>query len=213
MAIYDTPAAAMAKLHEIGVPLEPLQRAIAAGHVHRISCTENHAPFFPGTTAWAYTLSSLRDDLLRLGWRKADPANFSLIINDKRKIQIVVESGDDGTRLRHLSPRTKSLKGLYLEATTLRNRLKDDLFPETLEKPLQRAIKILEYPTWILLIHITDEEYRAELSLPDALKDGHVTGWSDRIFIPDSDDPFGAKTAPGEEDSGPDVDVPVRRKL
>jgi hypothetical protein len=207
MAIYDTPAAAIRKLEEIGVPLEAIQRTVADGHAHRISCTENHAPFFP----WGFTLSTLRDELRRLGWRKNDPANFSLIINDKRKIQIVVESGDAATRLKHLSPRTRSLKGLYLEAATIRNNIKDDLFPETLDEVLRRAVTILEYPTWILLIYITDDEYRAELSLPDGLENSHVTGWVDRIFIPDTDDPLGGgrATVPGDEDSGPDIDVPV----
>jgi len=214
MAIYDTPAAAIRKLEEIGVPLEALQRALANGHAHRIGCTENHAPFMPGTIAWGFTLSTLRDELRRISWRKDDPGNFSLIINDKRKIQIVVESGDAATRLRHLSPRTRSFKGLYLQAATIRNQIKNDLFPERLDEDLRRAVTILEYPTWILLIYITDEEYRAELSLPEGIENNHVTGWIDRIFIPDSDDPFdGAHgTLSGDGDSNPEIDVPVHRK-
>ena len=213
MAIFDTPAAAIRKLEEIGVPLEALQRAIADGHARRIACTENHAPFMFGTIAWGFTLSTLRDELRRVGWRKDDPANFSLIINDRRKIQIVVESGDGATRLKHLSPRTRSLKGLYLEAATIRNKIKDDLFPESLDQEMRRAVTILEYPTWILLVHITDEEYRAELSLPESIENNQVTGWIDRIFIPDTDDPFGGRAAvPGGVNSGPDIDVPVHRK-
>ncbi len=89
MAIYDTPAAAIHKLEEIGVPLEAIQKAIADGHARRIACTENHAPFMFGTIAWAFTLSTLRDELRRIGWRKDDPANFSLIINDKARFKLL----------------------------------------------------------------------------------------------------------------------------
>lgn len=112
-----------------------------------------------------------------------------------------------------MSPRTRSLKGLYLEAATIRNRIKNDLFPESLNEDLRRAVTILEYPTWILLIHITDDEYRAELSKPEGIENNQVTGWIDRIFIPDTDDQFGERAAiPGGVDSGQDIYVPVHPK-
>src|SRR6266853_1750481 len=104
--IYDTPSAAARRLMELGVALEALQRAIAGGHAARISCTPNDPPFIPGTHGWSYTVRTLREELCPIGWRKADPNNFSIVINDVRKINIVVESGDALTRLAHASPRT-----------------------------------------------------------------------------------------------------------
>ena len=74
-------------------------------------------------------------------------------------------------------------------------------------------ISILEYPTWILLIHITDNEYRAELSFPIDMEFEQVTGWKERIFIPDPSTGGGDRI--GDSDSGPDegdIDIPVRRK-
>jgi hypothetical protein len=211
--IYDTPADAMRRLAELGVPLEALQRAVQAGHVARITCTENDPPQAPGTDAWRYTIRALRDELCSRGWRKADPHNFSLTINDARQINIVVESGDALTRQKHGSPRTKSLKGLYIEAATVRNNIEGDLFPETLSDDLRRIASILEYPTWIFLIYITDQEYRAELSLPIAMEGEQITDWSERIFIPDPETPFGSQIEPDVgEPAGPDIDVPVRRK-
>lgn len=211
MSIHDTPAAAMRRLAELGVAVEALQRAVAAGHVARITCTENDPPFIPGTEAWRYTVVTLRDELCPRGWRKGD---YSLVINDSRQINIVVASGDAMTRRAHGSPRTKSLKGLYTEAATVRNRVEGDLYPETFEADVRRVASLLEYPTWILLIYITDEEFRAELSLPVDMENDQITGWQERIFIPDAADKFGGeRIAPADDSQGPpDIDVPVRRK-
>jgi hypothetical protein len=210
--IHDTPAAAIRRLAELGVSLEALQRAPSAGHAARISCTPNDPPIIPGTHAWSYTVRTLREELCPLGWRKADPSNFPLVINDARKINIAVESGDMLTRRAYGSPRTKSLKGLYTEAAILRNNLESDLFPEDLSEDLRRVAAILEFPTWVLLIYITDDEYRAELSLPDEIDDGQIVSWRERIFIPDSSDPLGAHRTEPSVEQGPDIDVPVRRK-
>lgn len=214
MTIHETPGAAMRRLAELGVAVEPLQHAIAAGHVARITCTENDPPFIPGTEAWRYTVVTLRDELCPRGWRKADPGNYSLVINDARQINIVVASGDALTKRAHGNPHTKSLKGLYTEAATIRNRVEGDLFPDTLEVDVRRVAALLEYPTWILLIYITDEEYRAELSLPVDMEDDQITSWEERIFIPDPSDTSGGELIVpiGDDDSGPDIDVPVRRK-
>lgn len=210
--IYDSPASAHRRLTELGVSMEALQRAVAEGHANRILSTPNDPPFIPGTLAWSFTVRTLRDELIPIGWRKADPGNYSLVINDKRKINIVVASGDAGTRLKHLIPRTRSTKGLYSEAVTLRNKIEGDLFPDTLAEDLRRAVAILEYPTWVLLIYITDDEYRAELSLASEMDDNKIVDWAERIFIPDSEEPSGSKKKPELDDFGPDIDVPVRRK-
>lgn len=211
--IHNTPAAAMRRLMELGVSLEAIQRAIAAGHAARITCTENDPPFIPGTEGWRLTVRTLRDELCPIGWRKADPNNYSLVINDARQFNIVVASGDAVTRRTHASPRTKSLKGLYTEAATIRNQIEGDMFPETISEELRRVAAILEYPTWILLVHITDNEYRAELSLPVEMQDEQIVDWKERIFIPDSEEPLGGRAAvPAADDHGPDIDIPVRRK-
>jgi hypothetical protein len=135
-----------------------------------------------------------------------------LVINDKRKINIAVESGDALTHQAHGSPRTKSLKGLYTEAAILRNNLESDLFPDDLDADLRRVAAILEYPTWVLLIYITDDEYRAELSLPDEMEDGLIVSWKERIFIPDPGESVGGRITEPSVDQGPDIDVPVRRR-
>jgi hypothetical protein len=211
VAVYEHPHDARRRLAEIGVSIEAIQKAVSAGHVARISCTENDPPFIPGIEAWRFVVRTLRDELLAHDWRKADPGNFPLVINDNRKINIVVETGDAFTRLRSGTPRTKSLKGLYTEAMILRNTVEEDLFPERLAEDLRRAAIVLEHPTWVLLIHINDDEYRAELSFPDEMDEGQITSWKERIFIPNEGDESGAVVSPDVE-PGPEFDVPVRRK-
>ncbi len=47
--LFDDKSLAMSRLHEIGVGIEALQRAVTAGHAGRISSTPNDPPFIPGT--------------------------------------------------------------------------------------------------------------------------------------------------------------------
>jgi hypothetical protein len=209
--IREHPFDARRRLAELGIAVEALIKALQAGYVARLSCTDNDPPFIPGTEAWRFVVRTLREELLPKGYRKADPGNFSLVINDTRKINIAVASGDALTRVASGDPKTKHLKGLFTEAVTIRNKHFDGLFPEDIPEELRIAISVLEYPTWILLIYITDEEFRAELSYPDKIEDGQIVSWTERIFIPDSADDPGAVINP-IEDADPDIDVPVRRK-
>ena len=211
--VHEHPFDARRRLAELGVSLDATIKALSAGQVARLSCTDNDPPFIPGTEAWRFVVRTLRDELVPTGvWQKADPGNFSLIINDKRKINIVVASGDMLTRLsRDTDPKTRHLKGAFTEAVTLRNKYTGGLFPEVISEEVRIALSILEYPTWILLIYITDDEIRAELSYPDKIEGGQIVSWKERIFIPDTADHPGSVINP-VKDTDPDIDVPVRRK-
>jgi hypothetical protein len=211
-AIYSNPFDARRRLAELGVSVEAIIKALQAGQLARRSCTPNDPPFIPGTEAWRFVVRTLRDELVPTGiWRKADPRGFSLITNDTRKISIIVASGDGFTRDIDGTPKTRHPKGLFTEAVVIRNKYIGGLFPETLSEELRVAVAVLEYPTWILLINITDDEIRAELSYPDEIKDEQIVSWKERIFIPDTPDDPGAIINPAEDDE-PDIDVPVRRK-
>lgn len=198
---------------ELGVPVEALSKAIAAGHSGRLLCTENDPPFIPGTEAWRFVIRTLRDELLALGkgWRKADPGNFSLVTNDIHQINIVAANADAFVCRTHGNPRTNSLKGLYYQAATARNRIDDDLFPETLPENVRTAAAALEYRTWVLLTHIDDTDYRGELSLPARIEDQKIVEWAERIFVPKDEDDFGNVALP-DDDEGPIFDPVVRRK-
>jgi hypothetical protein len=211
VTIHSHPFAARRRLAELGVSVVALIKALEAGQLARLSCTPNDPPFIPGTEAWRFVVRTLREELLPRGYRKADPANYSLVINDARKLNIVVASGDTMVRSITGDPKTKHLKGLFTEAVIFRNKQIGGLFPAEISEELRTAVSILEYPTWILLIYITDDEIRAELSYPDAIEEGQIISWKERIFIPDSADDDGAEIRP-TGDTDPDIDVPVRRK-
>lgn len=208
--VYQQPFDARRRLAELNVSVEAVVRAVLAGHTERLNCTDNDPPFIPGTEAWRFVVRTLRDELLPLGWRKDDPSNYSLVINDSSQINIVVASSDALTCCVPGSPKTKSLKGLFTEAAVLKNTLESDMFPETIEAELLRAASILSYPTWMLLVHIEDDACRAELSLPSAFDDRNVTDWAERIFIPLPSVDGGVPAEDPVEES--DIDVPVKRK-
>ncbi len=194
---------------ELGVPIEPLIRAVRAGFDGRGLCTPNDPPFIPGTEAWRFVVRTLREGLLPLGWRKSDPGNYSLVSTDDRQLNIVVASADQFVKRTGADPRTRSLKGLYTEAAIARNLVQNDLFPETIPENVRVAAASLEYPTWILLIYITDDECRAELSFPDLIEEQSIVSWAERIFIPDDEPPASAADMDDEES---EYDIPVRRR-
>jgi hypothetical protein len=210
VAVFAHAFDARRRLAELGVSIEAVQKAVRAGKLARLSCTDNDPPFIPGTEAWRLVVRTLREELLPKGWHKSDPGNYSLVSNDARKINIVVATGDNLTRVYPGTPKTKSLKGLYTEGAVVRNLHQDDLFPDSVAEELRAVAAILGYPVWILLIHITDEECRAELSLPCEV-DGTVVDWSERIFIPDDEEGGGASIK-SDDDLGPEFDVPVKLK-
>jgi hypothetical protein len=194
---------------ELSISVEALIKAVQAGHLARLNCTDNDPPFIPGTEAWRMVVRTLRDELVPLGWRKDDPSNYSLVINDSSEINIVVASADELTCRWPGKPRTNSLKGLFTHAAVLKNSLEDDLFPDTVEADLRRAANILNYKTYMLLININDEQCRAELSLPSNYDEYMVTDWAERIFIPIPEIDGGV---PQKVDYTPDIDVPVKRR-
>jgi len=208
-ALYQHPFDARRRLMELGVSVEALVRAVQAGHIARLNCTDNDPPFIPGTEAWRMVVRTLRDELVPLGWRKDDPSNYSLVINDSSEINIVVASADGLTCRWPGTPRTNSPKGLFTHAAVMKNSLEGDLFPETVEADLRRAATILHYKTYMLLINIDDEQCRAELSLPSEYDEHMVTGWAERIFVPIPGVDGGL---PQKVEEAPDIDVPVRRK-
>ncbi len=205
--VYQHSMDARRRLAELGIGLEAIQSAVKAGRAARLACTPNDPPFIPGTEAWRFVVRTLREELLPKGWLKSDPGNYSLVTNEARKLNVVVASGDNLTSIYPGTPKTKSLKGLYTEAAVALNNRQDDLFPDTVAQELRDVAAILNHPVWVLLIYITDDEWRAELSLPSDV-DGQIYDWKERIFIPD--DEF--SEAGSDHEFGPDIDVPVVRK-
>lgn len=199
--------AAHDKLRDLTVPMELLIETAQQGYVERLNAEPPFdPPTAPGTDAWRYPVRALRKGLTSLGWRVDNPRNLPLVISDKRKINITVSSGDEYTGIKgYRSPRSKNPKGVLIEEAITRNTRQLDMFPERLPEAVRKYIRTLQYPTWVYLLFITDDEIRAELSLPNSMDDSdYVDGWAERILI--------SVPLPGEElsdetdfDEGPDI--------
>jgi len=94
-----------------------------------------------------------------------------------------------------------------------RNIKQYDLFPDSLPIAIQRFDQTVKYKTWVFLIYITDEEIRAELSLPSSMDEtDHVNRWAERILIPVSLPDAEVSSEPNF-DEGPDIRPVVTPKI
>jgi len=195
--------------------MELLIEAAQQGFVERLNAELPFDPVTaPGTDAWRYPVRTLRKALMELGWRLDNPRNLPLAISDEKKVNITVSSGDEFTGVewkRH--PRSKNPKGVLMEEAIARNVRQYDLFPESLPVSVQKFDQTIKYKTWVFLIHITDEEIRAELSLPNSMDEtDHVNGWAERILIPVSLPDAEVRDEP-DFDEGPDIRPIVTPKI
>lgn len=184
--VHAKPLSIRTRLLELDIPLELLIASAQAGFIERM----NASPFDPvtkaGTDAWSYPVRVIREGLEGRGWRLDDPQNLPLVISDERKINVTVSSGDEMTGIEkpRRDPRSKNTKGALLATAIERNIDQIDLFPDALPERVVKFGQTLAYPTWVFLLYITDDEIRAELSLPNSMDDhDHLNGWAERIVL------------------------------
>jgi len=133
-----------------------------------------------------------------------------MTINDKRRIYIVVATGDDLTGLEGSDdPQTKTAKGVWAEEALNLNR-QLDLFPEAIPEHIRMRPETAGYVAWYLLIVVSAEQVRVELSRTLDMVGDKVAIWAERIILPTFDfGPGDVHVAP--TDFGPDFDPDVRR--
>lgn len=185
--LYHGKEAADRILELTGLSIEVFRRAAQIAYAERANCNMFDPTTTPGTEAWRHATRYVRHMAFDLGYRLDDPKNLPLVISDALEINITVSSGDDATGLMFSTrePKTKNPKGAILGAAVRRNLDQEELFPELVPTEVVSFGKTAGYPTWVFLIYVTDEEIRAELSLPSSM-DGrdHINGWSQRVIIP-----------------------------
>lgn len=175
-----------ARLSELGLTEQELSDAVRRGYLAYINCTANHPPLVPGIWAWGETVCALREYLLRLGWKRSDEDNYSLVIHPSGEIAIAVATGDDGTGRAEASPSTKARKGPCTIDAIAANQLQLNLFEEAppFPVPAMPCDPQDDKTTWVLLIHRATSEVRGELSLPSSIgTDGRIDGWQERILL------------------------------
>ena len=215
-AIHTKPVEIDDRLSALGLDGARLSDTVRRGYVAFISCTPNDPPLYPGFSAWATMVRSLREYLLPEGWDRSDENNYSLVINASGTIAIAVATGDAATGLADEQPTTKSSKGpSTIEAVTSNQLTLDLIFsPVELPQPARPAGQDQQRMTWILLVHRAQGEVRCELSLPTSMgPDGRVDDWQERIILGSiPTDPDVLNIVPPSPPKQPDIDVAVKRR-
>ena len=120
------------------------------------------------------------------------------------------------TGLADAVPATKYLKGdATVRAVETNEQLTLDFDDFDLGQDDGRADSSGDLLTWFLLYHANEEGFRVELSLPDAIVDGRIISWAERIILPvfpRLDNSLADSVTPGGGDVGEDVIVEVTRR-
>jgi hypothetical protein len=136
-------------------------------------------------SAWAETVSALREYVIPLGWYRSNENNYALSVDSTGGTAIAVATGDDGTGRPDGTPSTNARKGpSTLEAITV-NQLQFTFMDERPSPARGAASRPNNHrATWILLIRRASNEVRCELSLPISIgEDGHIDAWRERILL------------------------------
>jgi hypothetical protein len=170
---------AVDRLTELGLTVSIIERVVRRADAEASTCTELDPPIMEGLMRWARTNRYLREELVPLGWDYDNPRNLARTIHPSGQFAIVAATGDELTGLAGLLPTTKYARG---EATVHAVHANGQLTLFDLDGiGTDDGDELL---TWFLLFHSDDHEFRAELSLPNQIIEGRITGWAERIILP-----------------------------
>jgi hypothetical protein len=201
---------AAGKLAELGLTVEIIERVVRRADAEASMCTALDPPIMEGMTRWARTTRFLREELIPRGWRFDNPRNLPRTIHPGGEFAIVVSTGDELTGLLDALPATKYLKG---QATVRAVEVNEQLALDFPGFDLSQRDGAGEILTWFLMYRASEDEFRVELSVPDAIVDGRITSWAERVILPAfprDDDRLAGLEAPAGDDS--DVVVEVIRR-
>jgi hypothetical protein len=207
------------RLAELGLSAELVERVTRRADAEASTCTRLDPPIMEGLTRWARTNRFLREELVPYGWRYDNPRNLPRTIHPSGEFAIVATTGDELTGLADLLPATKYPKGFATaHAVEINEQLAldfGDFGDFDLGGPGGEAHDAGDLLTWMMLFHVDDEGFRVELSLPDAIVDGRITSWAERIILPvfpRDDDRLADPAGSGSDDQGEGIDVEVIRR-
>ncbi len=178
-------AKAIDRLAELGLTAEMVERVVRRADAEASMCTRLDPPIMEGLARWGRTNRYLREELIPAGWWFDNPRNLPRTIHPSGEFAIVATTGDELTGLVELLPRTKYPKGYAtVQAVEVNGQLTLDFGDIDLGRGNDRADDVGDLLTWLLLFHADEDGFRVELSLPDAIVDGRITSWAERIILP-----------------------------
>lgn len=207
---------AIDRLAELGLSVEIIERVIRRADAESSMCTPLDPPIMEGLTRWGRTNRFLREELLPAGWDFDNPRNLPRTIHPSGEFAIVATTGDELTGLANLLPATKYAKGdATIQAVEINEQLMLDFGDFDAGPRDGRAEGSADLLTWFMLFHVDEDGFRVELSLPDAIVDGRITSWAERIVLPvfpRDDNRLTAAVTPAGDDLGEGVVVEVTRR-
>jgi hypothetical protein len=206
---------AVDRLADLGLSVEIVERVVRRADAEASICTPLDPPILEGLTRWGRTNRFLREELIPLGWTYDNPRNLPRTIHTSGEFAIVATTGDDLTGLLDLLPTTKYPKGYAtVQAVETNEQLTLDFEDFDVGAADGQASDAGDLLTWFMLFHLDDEGFRVELSLPDAIVDGRITSWAERIILPvfPRDEDRLAALLPGGDDQDGEIVVEVIRR-
>jgi hypothetical protein len=206
---------AVDRLADLGLSVEIVERVVRRADAEASICTPLDPPILEGLTRWGRTNRFLREELIPLGWTYDNPRNLPRTINTSCEFAIVATTGDDLTGLLDLLPTTKYPKGYAtVQAVETNEQLTLDFEDFDVGAADGQASDAGDLLTWLMLFHVDDEGFRVELSLPDAIVDGRISSWAERIILPvfPRDEDRLAALLPGGDDQDGEIVVEVTRR-
>lgn len=208
--------AAVDRLTELGLSVEIIERVVRRADAEASMCTPLDPPIMEGLTRWGRTNRFLREELIPAGWTFDNPRNLPRTIHPSGEFAIIATTGDELTGLLDLLPATKYTKGFAtIQAVETNVQLTLDFADFDPGAPDGQTGDAGDLLTWLMLFHVDDEGFRVELSLPDAIVDGRITSWAERIIlpaIPRDDDRLPSLQAPDGDDQSGEIIVEVTRR-
>ncbi len=207
---------AVDRLAELGLSVEIIERVVRRADAEASMCTPLDPPIMEGLTRWGRTNRFLREELIPAGWTFDNPRNLPRTIHPSGEFAIIATTGDELTGVLDLLPATKYTKGFAtVQAVETNEQLTLDFADFDLGAPDGQGRNGGELLTWFMLFHVDDEGFRVELSLPDAITEGRITSWAERIILPAfprDDDRLPGLLVPGGDDQGGEIIVEVTRR-
>jgi hypothetical protein len=177
-----------------------------------------YPPGAPGSVRYFELVNTLSQVLLSRGWRRDDKHNICRLVNDDRRIVLVVTSGDELTGIPYLTskkhPRSKYPKGLAMRTAVDSNQSALDIPGYGASVAQDSSDPYSRYSLWTLMVFVNSSEIRSEVSRPTGFDiQDRIAGWDERIILRPIANDGGAidiDVVPADA-PGTGIDIPVRR--
>lgn len=197
-----TGSVATAELAQLGLPGHIVRQAVEHGAgTARASASLGYPRIYSGLRMWAESGNALVELGYEHGWEREHFGGVEPLVNRTIGCVIIVTAGDGATGEEHYQPQVR-----YDRPDLVQNIVRGGL--NNLLTPTRD-----DWQVWFLLHNLNVQErvagpVQAELSQPEDLDDGYVTGWITRILIAGTDGGEGVATRkPDAEPSEPVVTI------